>query len=107
MIDRSLFGLTYASGLQAYYLILAWTLIATAAMYFLTQAPPGRMANACRDNFDRTQFVGYDPRRVRFLQFALSGLFAGIGGGLWLRLESRTFARVRDAVTADLRQVRA
>ena len=29
MIDHSLFGLTYASGIQVYYLILAWTLIAT------------------------------------------------------------------------------
>ncbi len=26
--------------------------------------------------------MGYDPRMVRFLQFALSGFFAGIGGGL-------------------------
>ena len=30
MIDRSLFGLSYASGIQVYYLILAWTLIAAA-----------------------------------------------------------------------------
>jgi len=36
------------------------------------------MANACRDNFERAQFVGYDPRMVRFFQFALSGFFAGI-----------------------------
>ncbi len=99
MIDRSLFGLTYASGLQVYYLILAWTLIATAAMYFLTQTPLGRMANACRDNFERAQFVGYDPRRVRFLQFALSGMFAGIGGGLYaITYEIVTF----DALAAPL-----
>ena len=31
-----------------------------------------------RDNFERAQFVGYDPRMVRFLQFTLSGFFAGI-----------------------------
>ena len=29
------------------------------------------------------QFVGYDPARVRFYQFALSGFFAGIAGGLY------------------------
>ncbi len=99
MIEHSLFGLTYASGLQVYYLILAWTLLATAAMYFLTQTPLGRMANACRDNFERAQFVGYDPRRVRFLQFALSGLFAGIGGGLYaITYEIVTF----DALAAPL-----
>ena len=99
MIDHSILGLTYASGLQVYYLILAWTLLATAAMYFLTQTPLGRMANACRDNFERAQFVGYDPRRVRFLQFALSGMFAGIGGGLYaITYEIVTF----DALAAPL-----
>jgi branched-chain amino acid transport system permease protein len=99
MIDRSLFGLTYASGVQVYYLILAWTLIATLAMFFLTKTPLGRMANATRDNFERAQFMGYDPRIVRFLQFSLSGLFAGIGGGLYaITYEIVTF----DALAAPL-----
>jgi branched-chain amino acid transport system permease protein len=99
MIDRSLFGLSYASGIQVYYLILAWTLLSTAAMLFLTYTPLGRMANATRDNFERAQFMGYDPRMVRFLQFSLSGLFAGIGGGLYaITYEIVTF----DALAAPL-----
>ena len=57
------------------------------------------MANACRDNHERAQFVGYDPRIVRFLQFAVSGFFAGIGGGLFaITYEIVTF----DAVAAPL-----
>ena len=99
MIDHSLFGLKYASGIQVYYLILAWTLFAALAMFFLTQTPLGRMANATRDNFERAQFMGYDPRIVRFLQFALSGFFAGIGGGLYaITYEIVTF----DALAAPL-----
>jgi branched-chain amino acid transport system permease protein len=99
MIDHSLFGLTYSSGLQVYYLILAWTLIAIALMYYLTLTPLGRMANATRDNFERAQFIGYDPRMVRFIQFALSGFFAGIGGGLYaITYEIVTF----DALAAPL-----
>jgi branched-chain amino acid transport system permease protein len=99
MIDHSLFGLKYASGIQVYYLILAWTLLAALAMFFLTQTPLGRMANATRDNFERAQFMGYDPRIVRFLQFALSGFFAGIGGGLYaITYEIVTF----DALAAPL-----
>jgi branched-chain amino acid transport system permease protein len=99
MIERSLFGLTYASGIEVYYLILAWTLLATVAMLFLTHTPLGRMANATRDNFERAQFMGYDPRVVRFLQFSLSGLFAGIGGGLYaVTYEIVTF----DALAAPL-----
>ena len=53
-------------------------------MQLQTQTPLGRMANASRDNLERAQFVGYDPRMVRLLQFALSGFFAGIGGGLYV-----------------------
>jgi branched-chain amino acid transport system permease protein len=99
VIGRSLFGLTYAQGIQVYYLTLAWTLLSALAMFFLTMTPLGRMANASRDNFERVQFVGYDPRMVRFFQFALSGLFAGIGGGLYaITYEIVTF----DALAAPL-----
>jgi branched-chain amino acid transport system permease protein len=99
MIEQSLFGLTYASGLQVYYLILAWAAFAIGLMYFLTLTPLGRMANAARDNFERAQFIGYDPRMVRFIQFALSGFFAGIGGGLYaITYEIVTF----DALAAPL-----
>ena len=57
MIEHSLFGLTYASGIQVYYLIVAWTILATAGMYFLTQTPLGQLANATRDNFERASLL--------------------------------------------------
>jgi branched-chain amino acid transport system permease protein len=102
MIDRSLFGLTYASGIQVYYLTLAWTLIAAALMFYLTLTPLGRMANATRDNFERAQFIGYDPRMVRFIQFALSGFFAGIGGGLYaINYEIVTFDSLAAPLSAN------
>ena len=102
MIDRSLFGLTYAQGIQVYYLIIGWTVISVMGMYFLTQTPLGRMANACRDNFERAQFVGYDPKIVRFVQFALSGLFAGIGGGLYaITYEIVTFDAMAGPLSAN------
>jgi branched-chain amino acid transport system permease protein len=83
MLETSLFGLSYGPSIQVYYLILAWTAISVAAMLLLTRTPLGRMANACRDNHERAQFVGYDPRMVRFYQFALAGGFAGIAGSLY------------------------
>jgi len=68
-------------------------------MLTLTATPLGRMANACRDNHERVQFMGYDPRAVRFMQFALSGFFAGIAGGLYaITYEIVTF----DALAAPL-----
>jgi branched-chain amino acid transport system permease protein len=99
MIGHSLFGFKYGPSIQVYYLILGWTVISALLMLYLTRTPLGRMANASRDNFERVQFVGYDPRMVRFTQFALSGFFAGIGGGLYaITYEIVTF----DALAAPL-----
>ena len=83
VIDTSVFGVAYTSPWQVYCLIVAWTLIAAILMRLQTETPLGRMANASRDNFERTQFVGYDPRMIRLYQFALSGFFAGIAGSLY------------------------
>jgi branched-chain amino acid transport system permease protein len=102
MTGHSLFGLGYAASIQVYYLIVAWTAISIALMLLLTRTPLGRMANACRDNFERAQFVGYDPRLVRFFQFALSGFFAGIAGALYtLTYEIVTFDTVAASMSAN------
>lgn len=77
-----LFGLTFGPQIQMYYLVAAWVLACTIAMHALSRTPLGRMANAVRDNPERAQFVGYDPKMVRFLMVALSGFFAGVAGGL-------------------------
>ena len=82
VIGKGVFGITYGPQIQVYYLIAAWCLVCMIAMYALTRTPFGRMCNAVRDNPERAQFVGYNPYIVRFLAFSLSGLFAGIAGGL-------------------------
>ncbi len=74
---------TYGSNLEVYYLTMFWTLVAGLLMWLQTQTPLGRMMNAVRDNAERAQFIGYDPNRVRLYQFALSGLFAGMAGGMF------------------------
>lgn len=79
----SLLPFSYGPGIQVYYLIGAWTVICTLLMYLLTKTPLGRMSNAVRDNPERAQFVGYNTTMTRFVQFSLSGFFAGIAGGLF------------------------
>jgi branched-chain amino acid transport system permease protein len=102
ILKTSLFGLSYGPSIQVYYLILAWTAVSVVAMLLLTQVPLGRMANACRDNFERAQFVGYDPRMVRFYQCALSGFFAGIAGALYaVDYEIVTFDAVGSILSAN------
>jgi branched-chain amino acid transport system permease protein len=71
-------------------------------MKLQTQTPLGSMANAGRDNFERTQFVGYDPRMIRLYQFTLAGFFAGIAGGLYVLVyEIVTFDTVSAAKSAN------
>jgi branched-chain amino acid transport system permease protein len=83
VVDTSIFGIPYTRPIQVYYLLVAWAMIAALLMYLQTQTPLGRIANASRDNYERTQFVGYDPRVIRYWQFILSGFFAGIAGGMY------------------------
>jgi branched-chain amino acid transport system permease protein len=79
----SLLGASYSASWQVYYLIVVWTLISTVLMRLQTETPLGRLANATRDNFERAEFIGYDPRMVRFYQYVLSGFFAGVAGALY------------------------
>jgi branched-chain amino acid transport system permease protein len=102
VMDTSLVGVRYSSPWQVYCLVLVWAFIATALMRLQTQTPLGSIANATRDNFERAQFVGYDPRMVRLMQFTLSGFFAGIGGGLYVLIyEIVTFDTVSAAKSAN------
>ena len=96
-IGISLFGLEYGQSIQVYYLIVAWMMISAVGMYFAYHDAARPHGERLRDNHERAQFVGYDPRIVRFLQFAVSGFYAGIGGGLFaITFEIVTF----DAVAA-------
>lgn len=81
--DVTLLGFSYGPSIEVYYLIGTWTVIAALLMFLLTKTPLGRMANAVRDNPERAQFVGYNTTMARFIQFSLSGFFAGLAGGLF------------------------
>ena len=84
--DRSsgppVLGWNFGTQMQAYHLIAAWALGCALLMWLYTRTPLGRLANAVRDNAERVSFLGYNPARIRWLVFMLSGLFAGVAGGL-------------------------
>jgi branched-chain amino acid transport system permease protein len=82
VMGDAVLGITYGPQIQVYYLIAVWLVICTAGMYAFTRTPLGRIANAVRDNPERTAFIGYDTQMVRFLVVILAGFFAGIAGGL-------------------------
>jgi branched-chain amino acid transport system permease protein len=79
----SFFGVDFTQNIDIYYVATFWVFLATLFMYLFTQTPAGRMANAVRDNPERAEFIGYSARKVRFISFCASGLFAGVAGGLF------------------------
>lgn len=79
---QPLWGISFGPQIQVYYLIAAYCFVCTAAMFAFTGTPLGRMLNAVRDNPERVEFIGYNPRQVRYCAFIVAGFFAGIGGAL-------------------------
>jgi branched-chain amino acid transport system permease protein len=82
VVGKAVMGITFGPQIQVYYLIALYCFICTGLMFAFTRTPLGRILNAVRDNPQRVEFIGYDTRWVRYLAFMLSGLFAGIAGGL-------------------------
>ncbi len=82
VVGQPFFGITFGPQSQLYYLIAIYTFICTGLMFAFTRTPLGRMLNACRDNPERVEFIGYNTRYVRYFAFMASGFFMGIAGGL-------------------------
>ena len=83
MAEITLTPFGFGQQIEVYYLVAFWMLVSIGLMYLLTQTPLGRMANAVRDNPERTPFVGYNTHIVRTIQLSLAAFFAGIAGGLF------------------------
>ncbi|MES3000695.1 MAG: branched-chain amino acid ABC transporter permease [Pseudomonadota bacterium] len=79
---KGAWSINFGPAISVYYLIAAWVLICTAAMYWYTRTPLGRLVNAVRDNAERVAFIGYDATRVRYTTMIFSGLFSGVAGAL-------------------------
>ena len=75
-------GLPLGPLANLYVFIAVWLFVAALAIYAFSQTPLGRLANAVRDNPERAAFIGFDPRRVRYLVFIASAGFAGLAGAL-------------------------
>ncbi len=82
MVGPETFGLSLGPIGEVYWFIAFWAFVATFAMWAFTKTPLGRLSNAVRDNDQRAQYIGFDPQRVRYLVFIISGGFAGLAGGM-------------------------
>lgn len=75
-------GFRFESSLQMYYLIYFWVLIVVAMLYVFRRSPMGHLLEAVRENPQRIEFLGFSTPRLRYAAVIVSGLIAGIAGGL-------------------------
>lgn len=69
-----------------YYYVLIVFALCVALMWLIVHSPFGKSLQAIRDNEVRAESIGIRVRTHRWIVFALSGMFAGIGGALWAPL---------------------
>ncbi len=70
-----------------YYLTLAFSVAAIAALRHAIYAPFGYSLRATRDSELRADAIGIDVRQQRWLSFILAGSAAGLAGGLYVFLK--------------------
>ena len=85
----TILGTAYAPGefLAAFYYVIAVAFLGSAALLRrISRSPFGKALAAIRDNDTRAAFIGIPVRRYRWYAFIISGLFAGLAGGLFGQL---------------------
>lgn len=86
--DFALFGVDIDSRLAYYYVTLVVSAASIAVLLRLANSPFGRVIQGIRENEDRIEALGYDGDRYKVIAFTLSGGFTGLGGGLFVPLQT-------------------
>ena len=73
----------FASKAAYFWLTLALCAAGTLALRRLLFAPFGYALRAARDSSLRSEAIGLDVRRLRWIAFSIAGAFAGLAGGLF------------------------
>jgi len=91
-----LFTIKLSTPINYYYFVLVIFIICTILIWRLAHSPFGRVLQAIRENEVRARYLGYNTAMYKWGAFAISGLFAGLAGGLYTLLINSAFAFVLD-----------
>lgn len=75
-------GLDFSNNLTRYYFCLVIFAIGFYIAYRAVRSPFGQALQAVRDNEQRSQSIGYNPRRFKFTAFLISAALAGLAGSM-------------------------
>ncbi|MFB6080646.1 MAG: branched-chain amino acid ABC transporter permease [Haloferacaceae archaeon] len=90
-IDTPLPFLTLTRGSHPtllYLLTATFAVLAVVVAHRIIKSPYGLIFRALGQNERRTQFVGLNVFRYKLMAFVISGVFAGVGGGLYALYKS-------------------
>lgn len=76
------FGFRFDKAIEVYFLVLGWTTLGIALLWYLSKTAFGQLTLALNGNEQRLSFLGFDTYRTKVLTFSLSGMIAGLAGGL-------------------------
>ena len=81
--------------LNYYYFVLVVFMLCTLLIWRLVHSPFGKVLQSIRENEVRAKYLGYNTAVYKWGAFAISGLFAGLAGGLYTLLINSAFAGSR------------
>jgi len=76
------FSLSLKDNVTLFYCVVALLAVCLVFLWRLVHSPFGRALQAIRMNETRARFVGYNVWLTKWAVFTLSGMFAGLSGGL-------------------------
>lgn len=83
-LDFGFFTLSLYNTMTKYYFVLAICGLVFLIVRRFFRTPYGRAIVAVRENEARAQLIGYNTRNLKIASFTLSGVVAGIAGGLYV-----------------------
>jgi branched-chain amino acid transport system permease protein len=91
-----LFSIRLSTPINYYYFVLVIFILCTLLIWRIVHSPFGRVLQAIRENEVRARYLGYNTTAYKWGAFTISGLFAGLAGGLYTLLINSAFAFVLD-----------
>ena len=80
----SIGGHLISGNLEQYYFLLAWCALALGLALRVRASKLGRAMIALRDSEIAAEVAGVDTVRIKMLAFAMSSMYAGVAGGLYV-----------------------
>ena len=92
----ALLGIDMTDPIVFYYFVLLVFVLCALIIRRIANSHFGMSLQAIRQNPLRSQYLGYSPGLYKFGVYVISGLFAGLAGGLYFLLTQAAFADVLD-----------